>query len=86
MGTVFMTSENSKTRDPHRLLLSLMDKINFKKLTNMFLYRTLTFIIHGKIYKNHTKVINLKHQLRHGMKSLNYLIDHILHQISENVS
>ena len=86
MGTVFMTSENSNTPDPHRLLLNLMDKINSKKLTNMFLYQTLTFIMHGKIYKNHAKIINLKHQLRHGMKSLNYLIDHILYQISENVS
>ena len=34
-----------------------------------------------KYKKSHTKIINLKHQLQHGMKSLNYLIDHILHQI-----
>ena len=31
-----------------------------------------------KYKKNHTKMINLKHQLRHGMKSLNYVLDHIL--------
>ena len=86
MGIVFMNSENSKTPDPHRLLLNLVDEINFKKLTNMFLYQTLTFIIQGKIYKNHTKIINLKHQLHHGMMSLNYVIDHILYQLSENVS
>ena len=50
-----MNSENSKTFDPHRLLLNLLDKINFK-------------------FK-----INLKYQLRHEMKNLSYLTDHILY-------
>ena len=40
MDTIFMNSENSKTSDPHRLLLSLSDKINFKKVINMLLYQT----------------------------------------------
>ena len=31
MDTIFMNSENSKTSDPHRLLLNLLDKINLKK-------------------------------------------------------
>ena len=31
METIFMNSENSKTSDPHRLLISLLDKINFKR-------------------------------------------------------
>ena len=31
MDTVFMNSENSKTSDPYRLLLSLSDKMNLKK-------------------------------------------------------
>ena len=30
MDTVFMISESSKTSDPHRLLLSLTDKINLR--------------------------------------------------------
>ena len=29
----------------------------------------------------HTKTINLKYQLQRGMKSLNYLMGHILYQI-----
>ena len=41
----------------------------------MLLYQTLAFTIHGKIQKSHAKIINLKYQLRHGMKSLNYLMD-----------
>ena len=35
----------------------------------------------GKYKKSHTKIINLKYQLRPGMKSLNYLMDHFLYQI-----
>ena len=31
MDTLFMNSKNSKTSDPHRLLLKSEDKINFKK-------------------------------------------------------
>ena len=31
MGTIFMNSKNSKTSDPHRLLLNLTDKINVKR-------------------------------------------------------
>ena len=31
MDTIFMNSENSKTSDPYRLLLNLLDKINLKR-------------------------------------------------------
>ena len=31
MGTTFMNSENSKTSEPHRLLLNLENKINLKR-------------------------------------------------------
>ena len=33
-----------------------------------------------KYKKSHANIINSKYQLQHGMKNLNYLIDHILHQ------
>ena len=36
MDTIFMSSENSKTPDPHRLLLNLSDKINLKKNDKYF--------------------------------------------------
>ena len=42
MKTIFMNSENSKTSDPHRLLLNLSDKTNFKKVINMLLYQIST--------------------------------------------
>ena len=31
MDTIFLNSENSKTSDPHKLLLNLLDKINLKR-------------------------------------------------------
>ena len=43
----------------------------------MLLYQILACTEHGKIKKNHTKIINLEYQLQHGMKNLNYLTDHL---------
>ena len=46
MDTIFMNSKNSKTSDPHRLLLNLTDKLNFEKgdkyvvLSNLSIYYT----------------------------------------------
>ena len=34
MDTIFPDSENSKTSDPHRLLLNLSNKINLKRRDN----------------------------------------------------
>ena len=54
MDSIFINCENSKTSDPHRLLLNLSDKLN------MLLYQTLVFTIHGKIKKSYTKIKNLE--------------------------
>ena len=76
-----MNFENSKTFDPHRLSVNLTDKANFKRnykyvaLSNLSIYYTLKNI--KKSYKNN----KFKIRLQHGMKSLNYLKDHILYQI-----
>ena len=77
-----MNPKNSGTSDPHRLLLNLTDKRNLNRsdkyvalaiLSNYYAWKT--------IEKSYEKIINLKYQLQHGMKNLNYLIDHILYQI-----
>ena len=49
MDTIFMNSENSKTSDPHRLLLNLSDKINLKRSDKCVALSNVTFTIHGKI-------------------------------------
>ena len=33
-----------------------------------------------KYRKSHTIIINVKYQIQHGMKNLDYLMDHILYQ------
>ena len=76
MDTIIKNSENSKTFDPHRLLFNPLDKINLKRkdkyvaLSNLSIYYTW-----GNIKRSY-KIINLKYQLQHGIKSLNYLMDH----------
>ena len=49
------------------------------------LSQILGFTIHGKTEKAHTKTINLKYQLQHGMISLNYLMGQILYQIFKTI-
>ena len=76
-----MNSENSKTSDPHRLLLNLSDKINLKRKNKYVALSNLSIYDTWKNIASHTGLINFKYQLRHGMKNLNYLMDHILYQI-----
>ena len=46
MNNVFMSSKNSETSDPHRILLNLSDKVNLKRnekcvaLANLSIYYT----------------------------------------------
>ena len=44
MNAIFMNPKNSKTSDPHRLLLNLIDKtLRLKKRINILLYQILAF-------------------------------------------
>ena len=87
MDTTFINSGNSKTSDLHRLLLNSTNKIdlvNKLEMVNRLLYQIAAFTIGGKIYKSHTKTINLKYQLQHHVKNVNYLMHHNLHPILKN--
>ena len=81
MDTIFMNFKNSKTCDPHRLLLNLVNEINLRgkdkyiALSNLSIYGT------WKNIKSFRRTINLKFQLQREMKNLNYLMDHIVYQI-----
>ena len=56
MDTIFMNSKNSKTSEPHRLLLNLADRLNLKRsdkyvaLSNLSMYYAWKNI--KKSYKN----------------------------------
>ena len=55
-----MNSENSKRSDPHRLLLSLANKINSKRCDKYVALPNLNIYYTWKNIKSHTKIINLK--------------------------
>ena len=48
MNTIFMNFEKSKTADPHRLLINLLDKTNLK-VNDKCVLSNLSIVIHGKI-------------------------------------
>ena len=56
MNTIFINPKNSKTSDPHRLLLNVTDKINLKRsnkyvaLSNLGMHYTRKNV--KKLYKN----------------------------------
>ena len=81
MNTVFMNSENSKPSESHRLLFNLTDKIDIRRKDKYIALSNLSIYYTWKIFKNLITIINLKFQLRHGMKHLNYLMDHVIYQI-----
>ena len=72
--------KNSKTSDPHRLLINLTDNINltgcdkYVALSDLSIYYALKVI--KKLYKNK----NLKYLRQRGMIIFNYLMGHILYQ------
>ena len=80
MNNIFMNSKNSKTSDPHRLLLNLRDKKDLRRkdkfiaLSNLYIYDT------WKNIKSHVRMINSNYQFQHGMKNFSYLTYHILYQ------
>ena len=55
-----MNSENSKTSDPHRLLLNLSDKINLKRNDKYVGLSNLSIYYSWKNIKISQKKINLK--------------------------
>ena len=49
MDTIFLNSENSKTSDPHRPLLTFSDKLNLKRNDKYVALSNFTKPIYGKI-------------------------------------
>ena len=64
-----MNFENIKISDPHRLLPNLSDKRILKSSDKYVALSSLSIYYLCK-KKRHMNIINLKHQHRHGMKSL----------------
>ena len=63
MDAIFLNSKNSKTCDPHRLLLNLWVKLNLKKSEKYAVTSNLSIYSTWKNIKKQTKMRNLKYQL-----------------------
>ena len=86
MDTTFISPENNKTSDSHRLLLILSNEINLKRSNK---YVALGNISVYYIWKNIKKLSSnnkSKMSAQHGTKDLNYLAYHILYQIFKIIS
>ena len=78
MDTIFMNSVNSKNL-VLVYLLNLSGKINLKG-SDKYIAPS-SFSLYYTWKNSHVRTINLKYLLQHGMKNLNYLMDHIPYQI-----
>ena len=58
-----MNSKNSKTSNPHRLLLNLTVKINLNRIDKYVALSNLSIYYTWKNIKKSYKIINLKYQL-----------------------
>ena len=59
MNTTLMNSKNSKTSDPHILLLNLTEKINLKRSDRYVTSSNLNLLNKWKIYKSHIRTTNV---------------------------
>ena len=51
MDTIFLNCKNSKTADPHRVLLNLTDRINLKRSDEYVALSNLRITVHEKTKK-----------------------------------
>ena len=78
---IFMNSEDSKTSDPQTLLLNLTNKTGLRRKYKYIALSILSIYYTWKNIKKSYENNKFNIQLQHGMKNLNYLMDHILYQI-----
>ena len=76
-----MNTENSKTDEPQRFTIDLMDKFNLKNPKKNMALANLSIHYTWKNIKSEYNTINLKFLLQLGMKLFIYLMVLILFQI-----
>ena len=81
MDTIFMNSENSKTTEPHVLILKLTDKLGLRRGEKSIVSSNVSIYYTWKKIKGSYNNNQFKYQLQLGMVNLNYQVDHILYQI-----
>ena len=85
MNTIFMNSENSKTSKPHVLILKLTDKLDLRRAEKSIALSNLSIYYTRKIIKGSYNNNKFKISAQNEKMNLNYLMDHILCQIFDNI-
>ena len=60
METIFMNTENSKTNEPHKFVLTLSQRLNLRSSTNMLLFKMLSIYYMWKNIRKQYKNNKLK--------------------------
>ena len=60
MSTIFMNMENSKMSEPHKFVLTLLQKLNLRSSIKHAALENLSVCYMWKYIRNNTKTINLK--------------------------
>ena len=76
-----MNSENSRTSEYHVLRLKLTVKLDIRRGQKSVAFSNLSNYYTWKNVKTSYNIINLRYLFRHGVKSLNYLMDDIQYLI-----
>ena len=85
MDTIFTNSENSKTSDPHRLLLNLTDKIDLRRkdkyialstLSNYYTWKNIKRSYKNNKCKISAPIWNEEFELRDGSCSISDIQDY----------
>ena len=93
MNTIFMNSENSKTSDPHRLLLNLADKTDLRRkdkyiaLSNLsicFKWKNIKKPFNNNKFKISAPTQNEEFELSDGWYSVLYIQDYFEYILKKN--
>ena len=76
-----MNSKNSKTFEPHILILKFTDKLDLRRCQKSIVLSNLSIYYTWKNIKSSCNNNKFKTELQHGMISLNYRVVHILYPI-----
>ena len=97
MNIIFMNSENSKTSDPHRLLLNLTDKINLRRkdkyialwdVSIYYTWRNVRYSYTNNTFKISAPTWNEEFELPNGSYSISDIQDYyeyILKSMGKNI-
>ena len=82
MNTIYINSENSKTSDPHRLLLKLMDKIDLRRKNKYIKNMKTSYKVNNK-FKMLAPIWNEEFELPDGSYLISDIQDYFVYIVKK---